>query len=123
MASNTQKRYITTIILLLAILTCSKVTQLSASHIGISGGPEVITDSSPYTVQTHLHTTSVWCCPTNQPDVTSTASCRREKTILYWNIVQTRLLLNSRSSNLTPDNMPYMTCFTKTYFTEIGIVS
>ena len=59
---------------LIAQHTCSKVTQLSTSHIGISGGPEVITDSSPYTVQTHLHTTSVWCCPTNQPDVTNTAS-------------------------------------------------
>ena len=61
-----------------AILTCSKIAQLSASHIGISSWPEVITDSPPHTVQTDLHTTSVWCCPTYQPNVASTASCERE---------------------------------------------
>ena len=60
-------------------LTCSRVTQLSASHIGINSGPEVITDGSPHIAQADLYTTSVWCCPTNQPDVTSPASYRREK--------------------------------------------
>ena len=61
-----------------SFLTCSKVTQLSASNIGISNGPKIITDGSPHIVQTDLHTTSVWCCPTNQRDVTSITSWRRE---------------------------------------------
>ena len=58
--------------------TCSKVTQLSASYTGINGGPYIITDGSPHPVLADLHTTSIWCCSTNQPDVTSTASCRRD---------------------------------------------
>ena len=62
-------------------LTCSKVAQLSASHIGINSGPEVITDSTPHTIEAHLHTTSVWCWPTHQPDVTSTTSYNRENII------------------------------------------
>ena len=65
--------------LVIAQHTCSRITQLSASHIGISNGPGVITDGAPHIVQAHLHTTSVWCCPPNQPDITSTASFRREK--------------------------------------------
>ena len=65
--------------------TCPGVTQLSTDHIGINSGPEVITDSSPHIVQADLHTTSVWCCPTNQPDITSTTSCRRE--ILFLNLL------------------------------------
>ena len=51
-------------------LTLIWIAELSACNSCIIAGPTVITYSPPLVVQTHLHTTSVWRCPsTSKPNV------------------------------------------------------
>ena len=52
------------------IFTCSRESQLSASHSSVSNIPCIITHSAPGLVLTDLHTSLVGYRTTNESDVT-----------------------------------------------------
>ena len=57
------------------MLTVSREAQLSADHTCIHTTPEIMTYSSPHSIDAQLYTTLVCIGATNQPEVSSSTGC------------------------------------------------